>query len=136
MSSPALALEPSRLVISIFGRPMNNRQCCLTLLGGAAIGAAVAAALLRQPQSLPPADDDDDDNVDAVDTTAHAAVPEEQLAPREWERVDDDTRLMRRIETVLSRRTARVIVVLERFGPFGDGSLQISSLVAVEGTHS
>ena len=37
-----------------------------------------------------------------------------QLSPVEFERADDACRVARRIETVLSRRTSRIIVVLER----------------------
>ena len=43
-----------------------------------------------------------------------AAVPLSQLAPTDLEDPSSDDRLLRRIETVLQRRTARVIVVLER----------------------
>lgn len=46
--------------------------------------------------------------------TLLAAVPAAQLAPTELEDPSSDDRLLRRIETVLQRRTARVIVVLER----------------------
>ena len=43
-----------------------------------------------------------------------AAVPEAQLLPTEFEDPASDDRLLRRIETVVQRRTARIIVVLER----------------------
>lgn len=42
------------------------------------------------------------------------ALPANQLAPKQLEEPGDPDRLARRIETVLRRRTARVIVVMER----------------------
>ena len=42
------------------------------------------------------------------------ALPANQLAPKQLEEPSDPDRLARRIETVLRRRTARVIVVMER----------------------
>ena len=42
------------------------------------------------------------------------AVPAAQLEPSDFEEANTDDRLLRRIETVLQRRTARVVMVLER----------------------
>lgn len=43
-----------------------------------------------------------------------SAVPRSQLLPSEFEDPCSDDRLVRRIETVVQRRTARIVVVLER----------------------
>ena len=43
-----------------------------------------------------------------------AAVPPSQLCPSEFEEPSTDGRLLRRIETVVQRRTARIVLVLER----------------------
>lgn len=43
-----------------------------------------------------------------------SAVPPSQLCPSEFEEPSTDSRLLRRIETVLQRRTARIVLVLER----------------------
>ena len=50
----------------------------------------------------------------APPASSSAAVPDEQLNPSEFEAPDADDRLLRRIETVVQRRTSRVIMVLER----------------------
>lgn len=69
---------------------------------------AGAQQRLETPLSLP------------VQERLRTAVTAEQLAPREYERAstgddaDRDKRLARRVETVLQRRTQRVVVVLER----------------------
>ena len=42
------------------------------------------------------------------------AIPDAQLAPQEYEDAESEDRLVRRIETVLQRRTSRITVVLER----------------------
>jgi len=51
-------------------------------------------------------------NPDAGNKTP--TVPATQLSPSTYESADDPTRIVRRVETVLRRRTARLIVVLER----------------------
>lgn len=43
-----------------------------------------------------------------------SAVPPSQLCPSEFEEPSTDDRLLRRIETVVQRRTARIVLVLER----------------------
>ena len=43
-----------------------------------------------------------------------SAVPPSQLRPTEFEEPTTDGRLLRRIETVVKRRTARIVLVLER----------------------
>ena len=43
-----------------------------------------------------------------------SAVPPSQLCPSEFEEPSTDGRLLRRIETVVQRRTARIVLVLER----------------------
>ena len=43
-----------------------------------------------------------------------SAVPPSQLCPSEFEEPSTDGRLLRRIETVVQRRTARIMLVLER----------------------
>lgn len=63
--------------------------------------ARAAATAVAEPVAFAPVD-------------ATAAVPAAQLAPEVLERADDPVRLARRIESVLRRRTARVVVVLER----------------------
>ena len=50
----------------------------------------------------------------APPTQLSAAVPPSQLCPSEFEEPSTDGRLLRRIETVVQRRTARIVLVLER----------------------
>jgi tRNA G18 (ribose-2'-O)-methylase SpoU len=84
-------------------------------LCGAAAGAAATAALLLSAAARSSDIADESQPLLSAPVTA-----DEQLAPQAYEQAstggdaDRDSRLLRRVETVLRRRTQRVVVVLER----------------------
>lgn len=79
----------------------------LSLASLSLAGVGIALALRRWRTALRA------DTFDALDTMQQA-VPASQLEPSTFEDPASDDRLLRRVETVLQRRTARVIMVLER----------------------
>ena len=104
--------------------------------GGAALGGVLVHWLHRRPRARAgDAACDGDDEHDDDGAPAATAVPDAQLAPRVFETYGDDARLMKRLETVLARRTERVIVVLERLCDGHNYSAILRTCEAVSYTH-
>ena len=90
--------------------PMDGKALLAAALCGGIAGSLATVLLLRNPAAAA-----------ATTTAGRLSVQAEQLDPVEYEAAsgsassaDRDSRLLRRVETVLKRRTQRVIVVLER----------------------
>ena len=93
---------------------MGDSKVLLAALCGAAAGAVATTALHRHlasgsdPAAAPSSPESPDDA--GLDLASL-----EQLEPTQFEEAGErDERLLRRVETVLRRRTARVVLVLER----------------------
>ena len=117
--------------------PMDGRALLGAALCGGLAGSLATMLLLRTPAATagsPATTTGSSATVGSANTaeagsattpttgsSASVSVPEQQLDPVEYEAAsgsassaDRDSRLLRRVETVLQRRTQRVIVVLER----------------------
>ena len=97
---------------------MGDSKVLLAALCGAAAGAVATTALHRHlasgsaPAAAPPPSASSPESPDDAGLDLASA---EQLEPTQFEEAGErDERLLRRVETVLRRRTARVVLVLER----------------------
>jgi len=82
-------------------------------LAGAAAGCLLSAVVLRRRQRSS-RDTTRRQEGSAKTRPLRLLLPEEQLDPRDFDIPQADLRLLRKAETVLSRRTGRLVMVLER----------------------
>ena len=94
---------------------MGDSKVLLAALCGAAAGAVATTALHRHLASGSDPAAAQPSSPESPDDAGLDLASLEQLEPTQFEEAGErDERLLRRVETVLRRRTARVVLVLER----------------------